>query len=116
MEYFLPDAAQAGLNMRQRRSQQDRAKLSVHIEGHVIPVTELTRTGFAVDKRYRFPQKARVEIYDGSRSIYFGLVHYADEEAELQHFEFKQRAPARAHAPKDYAEGETHIVGLIAGR
>lgn len=116
MEYFLPNAIEAGRYKARQNAISKSKKLALHIGDEVIPVSDLHHNGFSVNKKYELPKRAHVEVFDGSRSLYVGMIHYAQEEANFQHFEFKRISPITAEAPKDYAAEETQIAGLITKR
>ncbi len=114
MEDFLPEAREAGRFKARKNALSQSRKLALHIGDEVIPVSELRAEGLTVNKKYQLPRRAHVEIYDGSKSLFVGMIHYAQEEASFQHFEFKRLNPISAEAPKDYAADEYEIAGLIS--
>lgn len=116
MEYFLPNIDEAGRHKASKQSGFSTRKIALHIEEEVIPIAEFDQTGFAVDKKYRLPKRANVEIWEGATSLYQGMIHYAVEEREFQRFEFKRLNPAMSRAPRDYADEDGMIAGLLTTR
>lgn len=114
MEDYLPNAVEAGRYKAQKEATHRSSKLAVHVEGEVIPVVEFYDTGFAVQSQYRLPNRAHVEVFDGAKSLYLGMIHYSVVDNQLQRFEFKRLNPATGQMPKDYADENMPIAGLIS--
>lgn len=114
MEYYLPNASEAALHKAKKASKIEAKKLSIQVNGDLIPVAEYYGNGFAVLKKYSMPKSAHIELWQGSTSLFTGLIHYADEEQDMQRFEFKRVNAVASQAPKDFAEDDVLIAGLLS--
>ncbi len=113
MEDHLPHLFEAGRNKARREMGVPKGKITLHIDGNVIPVADFYKSGFAVSKSYNLPQRAHIELQQDARPLYSGMISYSQIEADLQHFEFKRLNPTRSEPPSDFAQDDPYIAGLL---
>ena len=99
---FLPQDIRDAIASAYKRERRRKSKLHVQCGDAVFPILRLWEGGFALDAALSPQLRGLVDIYDGSRHIYQGLI-VASEPADGEVLcDFKRLSVVSDQQPLDY--------------
>lgn len=110
---FLPQDIRDAIASAYKRERRRKSKLHVQCGGAVFPILRLWEGGFALDGALSPQLRGLVDIYDGSRHIYQGLIVASETEDGEVHCEFKRFSAVCDQQPLDYCREKDAPAGYL---
>ncbi len=100
----LPQELSEALARDRRRGRSPRRRLNLRVGEAVVPLLWLGANGFAIAAERGLVLRGLVDVYDGPRHLFQGLIMASAEADGVILYEFKRMSPAREAPPRDFAE------------
>lgn len=110
---FLPVEVREGLEVARKRDMRRKSRLRVHLGGQVYPVLRFWDDGFSVDGDRATHLRGLVDIYDGARHVFQGLIIASTVENGELICEFKRSNAVSDQPPLDFWHDENAPVGYL---
>lgn len=110
---YLPEDLRKGLSVARDRASRKSSRLRVRVDHEVFPILRFTPTEFATPAATASHLRGLVDIYDGTRHMYQALIVTSAQEGDDMVYEFKRMTKAVDTPPRDHAEPEDKIAGLL---
>lgn len=110
---FLPREVREGLEAARKRDHKRKSRLRVQLGTEVFPILRFWDDGFAVDADRTAHLRGLVDIFDGSRHIFQGLIIASTIENGELVCEFKRSTMVSERPPVDFWRDENAPVGYL---
>ena len=116
MEEVLSKELRADLDAARINRARRASRLRLDLDGRLVPVLRLGKTGFAVAREDAPNLPGLVDLYDGARHLFQCLIVASEETGSEMWYEFKRATPVAASAPLDFEMSDHAPAGLITHR
>lgn len=110
---FLPIEVRDGLEAARKRDLRRRSRLRVQLGEAVFPILRFWDDGFSVDADRATHLRGLVDIFDGARHIFQGLIIASTVENGELICEFKRSTAVTDRPPLDFWRDENAPVGYL---
>ena len=112
MDTVLPDGMRPAEHpLKRTRARINRLRLRAGAAS--IDVVEAWKDGFALARKGPQPRRGFVDLFDGARHLFHGLVYQTGETPDKTIYAFKVTRKAGLSQPLDFAADPTAPVALI---
>lgn len=109
----LPEDIRRGLEEARRRDRRRRSRLSLHVDGEVVPLLRMWDDGFALDAECAPGLRGLVDIYDGPRHIAQCLIIASALDGAEMTYEFKRATTVADGPARDFGEDAERPSGYL---
>ncbi len=109
----LPEDIRRGLAEARRQRLRRSHRLSLQVDGQVIPLNRLWDNGFALEAGRAPGLRGLVDLYDGAAHISQCLIVASALEGDEMVYEFKRTTAATTGPVRDYADDTPAPAGLL---
>lgn len=112
---YLPAEVREGLEAARKRDMRRKSRLRVQLGDQVYPILRLLDDGFTVDAEHASHLRGLVDIFDGARHVFQGLIIASTVENGELICEFKRSTAVTDRPPLDFWKDENAPVGYLPG-
>ena len=116
MEEVFSRDVQQGLEEARISRLRRRSRLRIDLDGRIIPVLDLGRTGFVVAREDAPSLRGLVDLYDGATHLFQCLIVASEEAGSEMHYEFKRATAISEKVPLDFEMAENAPIALLPRR
>lgn len=110
---YLPAEVREGLEAARKRDMRRKSRLRVQLGDQVYPILRLRDDGFTVDAEHASHLRGLVDIFDGARHVFQGLIIASTVENGELICEFKRSTAVTDRPPLDFWKDENAPVGYL---
>ncbi|THD85304.1 hypothetical protein E7811_06265 [Aliigemmobacter aestuarii] len=111
----LPAEVREGLEAARKRDMRKKSRLRVQLGDQVYPILRFWDDGFTVDAEHASHLRGLVDIFDGARHVFQGLIIASTVENGELICEFKRSTAVTDRPPLDFWKDENAPVGYLPG-